>query len=598
MAKEDSELQSDSAESSAQRALAILNSTARESLVSVGVFSGAANVLLLTPAFFMLLVYDKAVAYNSLSTLLVLSTITAVLFLFLGAFEIIRSKVMIDIANRADERYGSKVYTQTFLQAARTHGTPPDYAALLDLRNLRQFLSSPAVFAFFDAPWIPIYVLVLFLFHPVFGWMGVLSILSILLLNLYQQNQNAIDLKEVQKAGGEQQATTAREFAAAEAAVAMGMLQRLVGQWQDREQAMKMSYTAAANTNAVTTGATKVLRLAIQSAAIGIGAILVLLQEISPGMIIAGSIMVGRALQPIETAVGSWRAIVEANLCFKRLTKLLDSSTPVNEKMSLPAITGLVVTENAFLAAPTSNAILVSNASVRFEPGTVTMIIGKSGAGKSSLIRGVLGLWPAARGHIRLDGSDVSYWDRAELGPQIGYLPQAVELLSGSVASNISRFQPYGSDDVIQAAMDAGVHDFILSLPEGYDTDLGGGGVLMSPGQAQRIALARALYQRPKLLVLDEPNSNLDDAGEEALYRALDTMKAAGATVIIVSHRKGALPLVDQLVVMESGTVLKAGPVDVILGQHRELQSSGMAKPKIEQSTGLVVPIPSGDRDR
>ena len=597
MLKEDSELQPDSPEGSAQRALAILNSTARESLISVGVFSGAANVLLLTPAFFMLLVYDKAVAYNSLSTLMVLSAITAVLFVFLGAFEIIRSKLMIDIANRADEQYGSRVYTQTLLRTAQTHGTPPDHAALLDLRNLRQFLSSPAVFAFFDAPWIPIYILVLFLFHPVFGWMGVLSVMSILLLNVYQQNRNTIDLKEVQKAGGDQQAKTAREFAGAEAAVAMGMLPHLVGQWQDREHKMKASYTAAANTNAVTTGATKVLRLAIQSAAIGIGAVLVLFQEISPGMIIAGSIMVGRALQPIEVAVGSWRAIVEANLCFKRLTKLLDSSTQVDEKMSLPAINGLVEMKNAFLAAPTGNTILVANASLRFEPGTVTMIIGKSGAGKSSLLRGVLGLWPAARGHIRIDGSDVSYWNRGELGPQIGYLPQAVELLSGSIASNISRFQPYDSSDVIQAAVDAGVHEFILSLPEGYDTDLGAGIVLMSPGQAQRIALARALYQRPKLLVLDEPNSNLDDAGEEALDRALATMKAAGSTVIIVSHRKGALPLVDQLVVMESGAVLKAGTVDEILAPRQQLQSSGVVKSKDERPSSLVVPIPSGHRD-
>ena len=224
------------------------------------------------------------------------------------------------------------------------------------------------------------------------------------------------------------------------------------------------------------------------------------------------------------------------------------------------------------------------------------MIVGKSGAGKSSLLRGVLGLWPAARGHIRIDGSDVAYCDRGELGPQIGYLPQAVELLGGSVAHNISRFQPYESSDVIQAAVDAGVHEFILSLPEGYDTNLGEGSGLMSPGQAQRIALARALYQRPKLLVLDEPNSNLDEAGEEALDRALDTMKAAGSTVIIVSHRKGALPLVDQLVVMESGTVLKAGPVDAILG--RQPPSRGLAKPKNDQSSSLVVPIPGDHRDK
>jgi ATP-binding cassette subfamily C protein EexD len=591
-------LQSENPEGVARRALAILNATARESLISVGVFSGAANVLLLTPAFFMLLVYDKAVAYNSASTLLVLSAITLVLFVFLGAFEIIRSKLMIDIANKADQRFGSKIYEQTFLQTARTPGTPIDHSALLDLRNLRQFLASPAVFAMFDAPWIPIYVLVLFLFHPVFGWMGILSILSILLLNLYQQKRNAIDLKKVQQVGGKQQAITAREFACAEASVAMGMLQHLIGQWESRERAMKTSHTAAANTNAVTTGATKVLRLAIQSAAIGIGAFLVLIQEISPGMIIAGSIMIGRALQPIEIAVGSWRAITEASLCFERITKLLDSIPQAEEKMSLPAITGTVVVENAFLTPPGSSKILVSNATLRFDPGTLTMIVGKSGAGKSSLIRGVLGLWPTMRGHIRVDGSDVSYCDRGELGPQIGYLPQAVELLGGSVAHNISRFQSYDSSDVIQAAVDAGVHEFILSLPEGYDTDLGTGMVLMSPGQSQRIALARALYQRPKLLVLDEPNSNLDDAGEEALDRALATMKASGATVILVSHRKGALSQVDQLVVMDSGMVLKAGPVEAILGPDNQPQSSGVVKPNKALPNSLVVPVPGGYRDK
>ena len=591
-------MQPENQEGSARRALAILNSTARESLVSVGVFSGAANVLLLTPAFFMLLVYDKAVAYNSVSTLLVLSAITLLLFVFLGAFEIIRSKLMIDIANKADKQYGSDVYRQTLLRTAKTPGTPVNHSALLDLRNLRQFLASPAVFALFDAPWIPVYVLVLFLFHPVFGWMGILSILTILLLNLYQQNKNAIDLKRVQEVGGEQQAITARDFACAEAAVAMGMLQHLSEQWESRELAMKASHTAAANTNAVTIGTTKVLRLAIQSAAIGIGAFLVLIQEISPGMIIAGSIMIGRALQPIEIAVGSWRAITDANLCFKRLTKLLDAAPQAEEKMSLPAITGAVVVANAFLTPPGSNKVLVSNATIRFDPGTLTMIVGKSGAGKSSLIRGVLGLWPTTRGHIRVDGSDVSYCDRAELGPQIGYLPQAVELLSGSVAQNISRFQSYDSSDVIQAAVDAGVHEFILSLPEGYDTDLGSGMVLMSPGQSQRIALARALYQRPKLLVLDEPNSNLDDAGEQALDRALATMKASGATVILVSHRKGALALADQLIVMESGTVLKAGPVEELLRSGQQPQSSSVAEPNKELPTSLVVTVPGGRRDK
>jgi ATP-binding cassette subfamily C protein EexD len=597
MTQGDGELQPENQEGSARRALAILNSTARESLISVGVFSGAANLLLLTPAFFMLLVYDKAVAYNSVSTLLVLSAITLVLFVFLGAFEIIRSKLMIDIASRADQQYGSEVYRHTFLQAAQKPGTPANQSPLLDLRNLRQFLSSPAVFALFDVPWIPIYILVLFLFHPVFGWMGILSILSILSLNLYQQNRNTADLKAAQQVGATQQAVTAREFACAEAAVAMGMLQHLIDQWESRELAMKTSYTAAANTSAVTTGTTKVLRLAIQSAAIGIGALLVLFQEISPGMIIAGSIMVGRALQPIEVAVASWRAIAEANLCFQRLTQLLDSAPQAEEKMSLPAVTGTVVVTNAFLTAPGSSKVLVSNATVRFNPGTLTMIVGKSGAGKSSLIRGVLGLWPTSQGHIRIDGSDVSYCDRGELGPQIGYLPQAVELLGGSVAHNISRFQSYNSSDVIQAAVDAGVHEFILSLPEGYDTDLGTGMVMMSPGQSQRIALARALYQRPKLLVLDEPNSNLDDAGEEALDRALATMKASGATVILVSHRKGALSLVDQLVVMESGKVLKAGSVEAILRSDQPPQSIGVAKPNKELPTSLVVPVPGGHRD-
>ena len=598
MTRGDGELQPENQEGSARRALAILNSTARESLISVGVFSGAANLLLLTPAFFMLLVYDKAVSYNSVSTLLVLSAITVVLFCFLGAFEIIRSKLMIDIANRADQQYGSQVYRWAFLRVAKKPGAPVNHTPLLDLRNLRQFLSSPAIFALFDAPWIPIYVLVLFLFHPVFGWMGILSILMILLLNLYQQNKNAIDHKKLQQVGGEQHATTSREFACAEAAVAMGMLQHLSDRWESRELAMKASHTVAANTNAVTTGATKVLRLAIQSAAIGIGAFLVLIQEISPGMIIAGSIMIGRALQPVEVAVGSWRAITEANLCFRRLVNLLDSAPQTEEKMSLPAITGAVVVENAFLTAPESNKVLVSAATVRFDPGTLTMIVGKSGAGKSSLIRGVLGLWPTIRGHIRIDGSDVSYCDRAELGPQIGYLPQAVELMGGSVAHNISRFQAYDSSDVIQAAVDAGVHEFILSLPEGYDTDLGTGMALMSPGQSQRIALARALYQRPKLLVLDEPNSNLDDAGEQALDRALETMKASGATVILVSHRKGALALADQLVVMESGTVRKAGPVEELLMPDQQPQSGGMAKPNKALPTNLVVPVPGGHRDK
>ena len=330
--------------------------------------------------------------------------------------------------------------------------------------------------------------------------------------------------------------------------------------WWQVVRAMIAAQSDVSSTRGFFNGTIKTLRLAVQSAAIGAGALLVIQQEISPGMIIAGSILIGRALQPIEVAVGAWTGYADAKEQYLRINLFLSKFKPEPPKMQLPLLEGRISSTGASITPPGSQAPSVKRAEFECAPGTVFLLMGPSGAGKSSLIKGILGLWPTSAGVIRLDGAEASSYAREELGPQIGYLPQDIELFQGTVRDNIARFGPADSQDVILAAKDAGVHEFILSLPQGYDTDIGLSGAVLSPGQRQRISLARALFGRPKLLVLDDPNSNLDQVGELALNSAIETLKTTDSTVIIVSHRQSVLPIIDYVLLMNDGLIQDAGP--------------------------------------
>ena len=575
----------------------------RQSLLAVAVFSAVANILMLTPAFFMLNIYDKAVANNSLSTLWVLSFLAIFLFIILGAMEALRSRVLVAISSRLDRLLAGELHKITFETAARVGSHRLGTQPLADLNSLRHFLTGTAVFAIFDAPWLPIYLFVLFLFHPLLGGLGVCA--AFLLLAIAVINQRKVDppLEVANDLSIANNSATQRALRNSDAVAAMGMLPVIQAQWRERQDNLLSFQEKASNTAGVFNAITKTLRLAVQSAAIAAGAFLVLRQEISPGMLIAGSILVGRALQPVELAVGAWKGFSEAKNQYQRLTKILEVAPQQKEKMELPPLAGHVSAKNASVVPPGEKRITLQNVTLDIPAGAVCMVVGPSGAGKSTFLKALLGLWPTAAGEIRVDGTEPSKFDRAAFGPQLGYLPQDIELLEGTVAQNITRFGDIDSEAVIAAAHDAGIHEFILSLAEGYETELGPAGAQLSPGQRQRVALARALYRNPKLVILDEPNSNLDDSGESALHAAIKKLKDGGSTVVIVSHRQGVLPLSDYILVLTAGKVKNFQPTTELVARIEESRkedqkksSSNKSKPAVQTIPAASLVLPSVER--
>ena len=537
----------------------------KQSFVAVAVFSGITNLLMLAPAFYMLNVYDKAVGNNSLPTLWVLSLITGFLFLILGAMELLRSRILVLVSSRIDGIIAPALYDMTFKSAVLVGPDKASIQPLTDLHGLRQFVTGNGVFALFDAPWLPIYIWVLFMFHPLLGWMGVIAAAGFFTLAVMNQKNTQSPLAASNEFTRQANSETQRNLRNAEAVDAMGMLHALRGRWRARQQKALDFQERASSTAAMYNSIIKTSRVAVQSAAIAAGAYLVLNQEISPGMLIAGSILISRALAPVELAVGAWKGFVDAREQYDRINQMLRHSNDSPRPMQLPPLVGNVSARGATIIPPTGKKPVIANVSFDVPSGSTCMVIGDSGAGKSTLIRGLLGLWPVTSGEIRIDGSEPWKAQRDEFGPQVGYLPQDIELLEGSVSENIARFGQIESQAVIEAANRAGLHDFILALPQGYESVIGKHGGELSPGQRQRLALARALYLNPKLIVLDEPNSNLDEAGEKALSTALAEMKALGSTIFVVSHRTNLLPQADLLLVMSGGLVKDFGPTTDVL---------------------------------
>jgi len=550
----------------------------KQSFIGVGVFSGVANLLMLVPAFYMLNIYDKAVGNNSVSTLVVLSVLTAVMFVGLFSMEVVRGWLLVTISSRLDKLLAPILYEKSFINAINVGKTDASAMPLQDLASLRQFLTGTPIFALFDAPWLPIYIVILFLFHPLLGWLGVSSAALLFSIAVLNQRQSQSAIADANALANKNHVDTAKNLRNAEVAAAMGMTTKLLSRWRKRQDATLHLQGTASKTAVFYNSITKVLRMAVQSAAIGLGGYLVLLQEISPGMIIAGSILIGRALQPVELAVGAWKGFVDAKEQYSRLDEVIEKIPLPRQGMPLPPVEGHVSIVDAVVKPPASAKPTIQCKQLSIAAGEVALILGPSGAGKSSLVRGILGLWPAAVGAIRIDGAAAHDFNRDEIGPQIGYLPQDIELIDGTVGENIARFGEVDSGAVVAAACDAGIHDFILSLPFGYDTQIGSEGGLLSPGQRQRIALARAIYNYPKLLVLDEPNSNLDEAGETALNDTIKMMRDRGSTVLIVSHRQSVLPLADVLILVSSGHVEDFGKSDEVLARVQAKQSTSAAQ--------------------
>lgn len=539
----------------------------KRSLLTVITFSLFIDIAMLVPAIYMLQVYDRVVSSGSTPTLYMLSLLMLFFLAAMGMLEWARSDIMRRIGNRLDMQFAPLLFDIGFRQALYSDGVANGAQPLNDLKGLRQFISSNGLFAFFDLPWVPIYLLLMFGFNIWVGLAGLLSTLVLLGITLLNERVTQQRLKESEREYTDAAGSIQRIFRNGEAINAMGMLGRLRARWLDKTRSALILQNKASDASSVFISLSKTLRIVIQSLILGLGALLTIKQEISPGMMIAGSILLGRALAPIDHMLGTWKQFINAREELARLNHALNNDFFVESQLPLPPPKGDIRAENITVKAPGGNLALLKNVSFHCLPGTITGIIGPSAAGKSTLARALLGIWPCASGAVRLDGADIFSWRKEELGPYIGYLPQDIEIFEGTVSENIARFGEHQAEKIIQAAMAAGIHDMILRLPRGYDTPLGAAGNHLSGGQKQRIGIARAIYGMPKLIVLDEPNSNLDNQGETALLNTLQRLKQEGSTVFVITHKMSALNAVDQLLVMQEGSIAIFGPRDLALAE-------------------------------
>ena len=550
-----------------------------------GVFSFFINALMLVPSLYMMQVYDRVLNSRNEMTLLMITLITLGLYALLGALEWVRSQLLVRASVKLDKRLNDRVFGATFEATLRGAGGNPAQA-LSDVTNLRQFLSGNGLFAFFDAPWTPIFLIVISILHP---WLGLFSLVGgLILIALTWLTERATQkpLAEANAAGIQAGNFAGNNLKNAEVIEAMGMLPAIRSRWYAKHQhGLAMQQLASDRAGAIG-AATRFVRLTQQSLILGLGALLVIEGQLSPGGMIAASILMGRVLAPIEQTIGVWKSLLSARSAYERLQGLLAIVPPKELTMSLPDPAGKLDLENVVAMAPNSKLVILKGINAAIPAGQIVGVIGPSASGKSTLARLLVGVWPAASGKVRLDGADIFAWNKAELGPHIGYLPQDVELFEGSIAENIARLGDVDSEMVVRAAQRAGVHEMILRFPNGYDTPIGAGGGFLSGGQRQRIALARALYRDPVMVVLDEPNSNLDDVGEQALVRAVLELKAQGSTVIVITHRTNIVSVVDRLMVLRDGALQMFGPRNEVLAALQK--ASQGVQPAIAQSGGAV----------
>jgi PrtD family type I secretion system ABC transporter len=538
----------------------------RAAFIAIGVFSGLINLLMLTGSLFMLEVYDRILPSRSVPTLIGLSILAAVLFTFQALLEITRGRLLVRIGNQLDCKLGARVYDLIVRLPLRTRPASDGLQPVRDLDTVRAFLSGLGPTALFDLPWIPLYVAICFAFHVMIGVTVLCGAIILVALTLATEflSRRPVNAATAHAALRNRLAEISRRNA--DALTAMGMSEALRGRWLEigREH---LAQQKRVNDVAGGLGAAgRVLRMALQSAVLGVGAYLVIQQEATAGVIIAGSILAGRALAPIDLAIANWKGFVAARQSWHRLGQLFAAMPIAAARLELPAPAHALTIEALGVAPPGAQKLVAHDINFPLKAGSAVGVVGPSASGKSSLVRAIVGVWPLARGCVRLDGAAIEQWTSAALGRHIGYLPQDVELLEGSIAENIARFSPDApAAAVIAAAKAAGVHDLVVNLPAGYETEIGEQGAALSAGQQQRIALARALYGDPFLVVLDEPNSNLDTEGEEALTRAILGVRARGGIVIVVAHRPSALAAVDHLLVMARGTQQAFGPKDEIL---------------------------------
>jgi PrtD family type I secretion system ABC transporter len=550
----------------------------RPLLAYIAAFSFFINLLFLVPAFFTLQVFDRVISSHSHETLLVLLAGTGVALLILLLLDYVRTRLQNVVGSLVDERLSPSVVSAIVARAARTPtGARTD--GIRDVAALRTVFSANGLIAVFDAPWVVVYVFVIWMFHPALGLGAAASALLMLGLAWLNDRISRRSLETLQNEGRRASQYVESSLRNAEVLQALGMTKRLLVRWRTLQDQIAVMQTSASRSTVAFTAMTKTVRQAIQILMLALGAYLVLSQQASGGVMIATSILLGRAVQPVEQLVGSWRLLIEARAAYGRLLELSKDFERDEPRVVMPRPTGRLVVQNMAYRPPGSDELVLANIAFGLLPGEALAVVGPSAAGKSTLARLLTGVWAPTTGKVRLDGADLAYWPREDLGPHIGYVPQDVELFDGTVADNIARLDKVDSQAVVEAANRANAHELILTLPQGYDTQVGEHGSRLSPGQRQRIALARALYGDPQLVVLDEPNSNLDGAGEIALAQALSGLREAGVTSVVVTHRPSLIAHVDKILVLGAGRIQQFGPASEVM-KEMQRQSQGLVGPK------------------
>jgi PrtD family type I secretion system ABC transporter len=559
----------------------------RGAFIGVGLMSCIINLLYLTGSIFMLEVYDRVLPSRSVPTLVGLIVLAIGLYMAQGILDLIRGRILGRVGTSLDEALNARVFDTIVRLPLTVGGRNEGLQPLRDLDNVRSFLGGMGPSAFFDLPWLPFYLLICFAFHVMIGLTALVGAVILVALTLITEYMSREPAREAMGLASRRNDLAASSRRNAEVLVAMGMAGRLTKRWSDANEKYLAGNQHASDIAGGLGAVAKVMRMMLQSAVLGVGAYLVIHQEATAGIIIAGSILSARALAPVDLAIAHWKSFVAARHSWQRLTRLLEQMPLKPAPTLLQSPSSRLSVEGVGIAAPGDQKVIVQDVNFVLTAGAGLGVIGPSGSGKSSLARALVGVWQPFRGKVRLDGAALDQWSTDVLGRYIGYLPQDVELFAGTVAQNICRFDPDAKPEmVLAAAKDAGVHDMIIKMRDGYNTQVGEQGTALSAGQAQRVALARALYGDPFLVVLDEPNSNLDTEGDEALTRAVRSARERGAIVVVVAHRPIGIEAVDQILVLRDGRMQAFGPKETVLAQ--------VLQPRVASPTPIKIVSDSG----
>lgn len=552
--------------------------------------SGIINILALTGAFYMLQIYDRALTSGSIPTLIWLSVIAVGLYLFQGLFDILRSQMLVRFGANVDRQIAPLVHRVVMEMPRFGYSSAEASERGRDVDTVRGFLSGAGPVALFDLPWIPVYLVFVWLLHPVLGMLTLGGALFLACLTIAAELLSRRHAKEMTRAAIQRNNVSDNHVRNGDILYSMGMTDRAVDRFESANRRHLDTQTATSDIAGTFAGISKVLRMMLQSATLGLGAYLTIKGEMSAGAIIASSIVTGRALAPVDQAIAQWKGVISARRSWSRIKDTLAVLDRPPTQFDLPTPSEDLVVEGMTTVAPATGTVLLSDVSFRLTAGQALALIGPSGGGKTTLARSLLGIWPLLRGSVRIDGADLKQWPTSFFTDHVGYLPQEVALLDGTVADNIARFDPDADAKMIfRAARAAGIHDLIVCLPNGYQTQIGANGQALSAGQRQRVALARALYGDPFLVVLDEPNSNLDAEGEEALMKAIVKVRERGGIVVIVAHRPSVLQAVDMVGVVQAGKLVSFGPKEEIIKVPANTSEKPSKQPSLRPARTLSV---------